>query len=340
MPALFTDEPLGDPHQICPKTRFASDPRCLVEKLYAQMALIREFENCTLRLFESGKLFGTTHCHIGQEANAVGVINHLVQGDIIFSNHRCHGHFLTYANRPDLLMAELMGRTSGVVGGRGGSQHLCHGGFYSNGIQGGIVPTAAGMALAEKFRQSNNIAVTFIGDGTLGQGIVYETLNMVSLWSIPLLVVVENNHWAQTTPSHAGLAGDMVARAAAFNITTDSIASTDAEEIYEHFGPIVDSVRATQRPCFVVIDTYRLCHHSKNDDFRPQSEVIARQAKDPLKILAPRLDELARFALHAQAVEQMDQVTKWAEMQPFPNASDVLMPMNPDAIITPTRRAG
>lgn len=309
-----------DPKQICPRLRFVDDARAIPEKLYAQMALIREFETRALSLFETGVLFGTTHCYIGQEANAVGVINHLRAGDVIFSNHRCHGHFLTYANRADLLMAELMGRQSGVVGGRGGSQHVCHGNFYSNGIQGGIVPTAAGMALAEKMKGTGNIGVVFIGDGTLGQGIVYETLNMASLWDIPLLIVVENNGWAQSTPTHKELAGDVVARAAAFGVSSHAIDSTDAEELYGHFGPVVDNVRNTMRPHFEVIKTYRLCHHSKSDDHRPKEEVAAHEAGDPLRILGPRLNDAVRSEIEAQATDEIDRVVEWAQDQPFPDA--------------------
>ena len=329
-----------DPSAICPRSRFAADERPLLEKLYAQMALIREFEARALALFEAGELFGTTHCYIGQEANAVGVINHLRAGDIIFSNHRCHGHFLTYADRADLLMAELMGREAGVVGGRGGSQHICHGNFYSNGIQGGIVPTAAGMAMAEKMKGTNNIAVVFIGDGTLGQGIVYETLNMASLWEIPILIVVENNRWAQSTPIEKELAGDIVSRADAFNISAHAIDSTDAERLYRHFEPIVDKVRDEGQPHFEVIETYRLCHHSKSDDHRPEAEVESHEANDPLRILGPRINEWARLALEDDAIAEIDRIVDWANEMPFPDPDKALINSTSQALQTQVRLTG
>jgi len=131
--------------------------------------------------------------------------------DLIFSNHRCHGHYLIYSDDAEGLIAEIMGRATGVCGGRGGSQHLCARGFFSNGVQGGIVPVATGMALAEKMRGSGAVTVVFLGDGTLGEGAVYEALNLAALWELPVLFVVEHNQWAQSTPTASTIAGDVLA---------------------------------------------------------------------------------------------------------------------------------
>jgi TPP-dependent pyruvate/acetoin dehydrogenase alpha subunit len=144
------------------------------ELLYRRMRFIRRFEERLLELFESGLLNGTTHACIGQEADSVGVIEHLREEDHIFSNHRCHGHYLARTGDARGLLAEIMGRPEGVCSGIGGSQHLSAPGFKSNGIQGGIVPAAAGIALANQLSGSDAISVVFIGDGTLGEGIVYE----------------------------------------------------------------------------------------------------------------------------------------------------------------------
>ncbi|MBA2662004.1 MAG: thiamine pyrophosphate-dependent dehydrogenase E1 component subunit alpha [Bradymonadaceae bacterium] len=307
------------PHPLPdPRTRFVADARPSVQKLYEQVALIRNFEERLLDLFEAGELFGTTHCYIGQEANAAGIINHLGVDDIVFSNHRCHGHFLTYADRPDLLMGELMGRASGLVGGRGGSQHICHSNFYSNGVQGGIVPAATGMALAEKIKGSGAVAVVFLGDGTLGQGVVYESLNMASLWGAPVVFVVENNRWAQSTPVERELAGDMVARGAAFGIDAGQIDSTDAEELYAHFQVIFEKVRATNRPHFEVIHTYRLCHHSKSDDMRPEDEIARFRANEPLPKLRARLAPAIAQRIDEAVAKRVDDAIVWARAQPFP----------------------
>lgn len=305
--------------QVDPRARFASRPGSLAERLYEQMSLVRCFEERLLDLFEGGELFGTTHCYIGQEADAAGVINHLRGGDVVFSNHRCHGHFLVYSDRPELLMAELMGKQGGVVGGRGGSQHLCWGDFYSNGVQGGIVANGVGMALAEKLKGTGAIATVFLGDGTLGEGIVYEALNMASLWSAPVLFVLENNRWAQSTPIEKELAGDIVARARAFGIEAGEVSSTDAVELYERFGPIVERVRAAQRPHFEVIHTYRLCHHSKSDDRRPSDEVERYRADDPLPKLARRLSPEVVDRLDRAAEDRVAAATAWARGRPFPD---------------------
>jgi len=285
------------------------------------MVLIRRFEERVLELFAAGELFGTTHCYVGQEANAVGIINHLSQKDIIFSSHRCHGHFLARTGKADLLMAELMGRATGLVGGRGGSQHICYENFYSNGVQGGIVPTATGMALAEKMQRTGAIATVFMGDGTLGEGLVYEAFNMASLWSAPILFVIENNRWSQSTPVEKQLAGSMLARGQAFGIESGEIESTDAEELYNHFEPILKKVRQEQRPHLEVIHTYRLCHHSKSDDMRPAEEIEHYRQNEPLPKLRSRLKLDVAERSDEEARTKVEQAVAWARQQPFPSAS-------------------
>lgn len=305
------------------KSKDTKDRNELREHLYAQMVLIRKFEERILELFTAGELFGTTHCYIGQEADAVGIINHLEPRDIIFSSHRCHGHFLTRTGKADLLMAELMGRATGLVGGRGGSQHICYENFYSNGVQGGIVPTATGMALAEKMKGTGAIATVFMGDGTLGEGLVYEAFNMASLWSAPILFVIENNRWSQSTPVEKELAGNILARGQAFHIEAGEIESTDAEELYHYFAPIVNKVRHQQRPHVEVIHTYRLCHHSKSDDMRPAEEIERYRKNEPLPKLRSRLKREVADRLDEQACAKVEQAVCWARQQPFPATSSL-----------------
>jgi len=267
------------------------------------MALIRYFEERVLDLFSEGELSGTTHTYVGQEANAVSVLSHLEPRDIVVSNHRCHGHYLARTGDVQGLLAEMMGKPEGVCGGLGGSQHLCNGNFFSNGIQGSIVPLAAGMAHAEKLLNTNAIAVLFVGDGTFGEGAVYETLNLISLWQVPLLIVVENNLYAQSTPIELNFAGTFTGRAKAFDISVGQIESNDVEELYNRFGPILDQVRREGRPHMEVIDTYRLNAHSKGDDDRPEAEITAWRDRDPLKILGERIGENRKTALDQQAIK-------------------------------------
>lgn len=276
------------------------------ESLYRRMRFIRRFEQRLLELFELGLLNGTTHACIGQEADCVAVMDQLQEDDHVFSNHRCHGHYLARTGDARGLLAEIMGRPDGVCGGIGGSQHLAAPGFKSNGVQGGIVPAAAGIALANELAGSDAISVVFIGDGTLGEGVVYESLNLASLWRLPLLVVLEDNGWSQSTPSRLNLAGDMRARFEAFGVAVEEVDSTDVLEITPAAERAASRVRIMRQPGALIIHTYRLCHHSKNDDNRPPEEVQARWALDPLDVHGRRLSSEARDRIDAEVAEAIE----------------------------------
>ena len=241
---------------------------------------IRLFEQRLLKLFSEGRLFGTVHTCIGQEWTGVAVAEHLRPADVIFSNHRCHGHYLARTENYVGLFAEIMGREAGICRGRGGSQHICDGNVFSNGIQGGIVPVSAGIAYAQKLAKTEGITVVFIGDGTLGEGSVYETLNLASIWGLPLLVVLENNLYAQSTSQQQTLSGDIEARAQAFGIPTLRADTWNPEGLIAVVGEAVGYVRETGKPFFVRIDTYRLMAHSKSDDDRDRTEVDAYWQRD------------------------------------------------------------
>ena len=286
--------------------------------LYRSMYLIRCFEERALAEFSTGKLFGTTHAYIGQEADAAAVFAALSPDDVIFSNHRCHGHFLAYGGDPYRLAAELMGRATGLVGGRGGSQHIHWRNFYTNGIQGGIVPIATGIGLAEKAKGGGAISVVFIGDGTLGEGALYESLNIASLWQLPVLYIVENNRYAQTTPTELGVAGSIAARFQAFGIQTWEAASSDVLTIL----PIAREAVAHTRsglPSALILHTYRFSAHSKGDDPRdPAAIAKIRTEHDPLTIHAPRLDSATRAAVEAEIDVIIDDAFTRAANDPFP----------------------
>lgn len=271
-------------------------------ELYRRLYRIRRFEETVLENFSRGVFFGTTHTYLGQEANAVGVLSQLAESDIVFSNHRCHGHFLAYGGDPFALFAELMGKPQGVCGGRGGSQHLQWRNFYSNGVQGGIVPVATGMALAEKARGSRAVVVAFLGDGTLGEGVVYEALNLAGLWQLPILYVLENNRIAQTTPIELAVAGEISDRFRAFGLPVDERDTSQVAEIAALAGQSLAKIRQSGRPRALVLHTARFGPHSKGDDTRPAEEVARLQAeRDPLALQAGRLEAGARRAVE-QAV--------------------------------------
>lgn len=288
------------------------------ERVYRNMLLIRRFENRLLELFSEGRLSGTTHTYVGQEAIAVSVMEHLQEGDVVFSNHRCHGHYLARENDPEGLLAEIMGRANGTCGGRGGSQHLHRRNFYSNGIQGSYMPIVVGMALAEKEKNSDSIVVAFIGDGTWGEGAVYEALNLAGLWKVPLLVVVEDNGYAQSTPQNLNLAGRLIDRPASFGLSCSEIKSNDVHDLLPRFRDLIEKVRRSKEAHVEIVHTYRFNAHSKGDDDRPKQEIDDwKRNRDPLDYVRTRLSEDSVKTIEAE----IDQVLRAAEV--LSHASEV-----------------
>ncbi len=292
------------------------------QSLYKTMLRIRRFEERALAEFSTGKLFGTTHAYIGQEADAAGIFAAADPGDVVFSNHRCHGHFIAYGGDPYRLAAELMGKATGLVGGRGGSQHIQWRNFYSNGIQGGIVPVAAGMALAEKVQNTGKVALVFTGDGTLGEGVFYESLNIASLWKLPVVFVVENNRYAQTTPVELALSGSICGRFAAFDIPAWERDTTDVLEVRAAAAEAVGYARAQTGPVGLILRTYRFAAHSKGDDVRAPSEIAAFKDKDPLTVHAPRLGDDERARIEAEVAAEIEEAFTRAASDPFPMMKD------------------
>jgi TPP-dependent pyruvate/acetoin dehydrogenase alpha subunit len=292
--------------------------------LYKTMLVIRRFEERLLAEFSAGKLVGTTHAYIGQEADAAGIFSVTDPEDVVFSSHRCHGHFLAYGGEAYRLAAELMGKVTGLVSGRGGSQHIQWRNFYSNGIQGGIVPVASGMALAEKVHRTGNIVLAFIGDGTLGEGVLYESLNIAALWQLPILFVLEDNGYAQTTPIEKGLAGSMAGRFTAFGIPVWECSSSDVVEIISIAQEAVKHVRTEIGPGCLILHTYRFSAHSKGDDLRSPEELSRIRAFDPLKIHGLRLtnEERLRADIEAMAIIEDAFFRAEADLSPFLRAKD------------------
>lgn len=287
--------------------------------LYRQLCRIRRFEERVLDAFPTGIFYGTTHTYLGQEANAVGVLAHLRTGDLVFSNHRCHGHFIAYGGDLRALFAELMGKATGVCGGRGGSQHLHWKDFYSNGVLGSTAPVAVGAALAEKAKGSKAITVIFLGDGALGEGVVYESLNLAALWKAPILLVLENNHIAQTTPIELALAGDIAARFAAFGIPVRELDSSDVQEITSAAGEEFKALRRQAGPRALVLHTQRFGPHSKGDDTREEKAMAKlRASRDPLTIHGGRVAAKDRKRIEAEVKAEMAAAFKQAQADPLP----------------------
>lgn len=277
----FVNSPLPDQR---------NEARDITEVLYRQMYTIRKVEQNLLDLFALGYITGTVHTSMGQEACDVGVVNALDRSkDIIFSNHRAHGQYLAYCDDVEGLIAEIMGRETGVCMGIGGSQHIHKGNMYTNGVQGGIVPNAVGAALAEKMKSTGSVVVVFLGDGTMGEGVVYESFNIASLWSLPVLFLLVDNGIAQTTPKHLEHAGDLATRAMTFSIDSASIEADDVAKVYSTACEVVNDMRERSRPFFLHVQTARLGPHSKGDDTRPKEEIEFLKQRDPLVRIAASL---------------------------------------------------
>ena len=261
-----------------------------IQEDYRLVFRIRNFEKKILELFSQNKLTGTTHTCIGQEATPVALMDYIAEKDSIFGSHRSHGYFISYAKTYKPLLAEIMGKATGMCRGRGGSQHVCYQNYTTNGVQGGIVPNATGIALAEKYKNSGGIAVAILGDGTLGQGVVYESMNMAAIFDAPVLYIIEDNAYAMTTPSSYAVAGNMAKRIEGFGLKVAEIESNDTTALREYFKMAVDYVRSETKPMCCIVHTYRLGPHSKGDDFRDVEELNTHWKNDPLLLLEKKLD--------------------------------------------------
>ena len=254
--------------------------------------LIRKTEEKLLELFKNGKINGTVHTCIGQEFTGVAVSKYLLPDDYVLSNHRGHGHYLSRTDDLTGLLSELMGRKTGCSGGIGGSQHLFNYNYFSNGIQGGMAPIANGLGLSIKLNNKKNIVVIFIGDGTLGEGIIYESLNIASIWAIPVLFILENNEMAQSTSTKQTMSGTIQGRAEAFGIHYDHCSTNELDILFGTAEKTINYVRDNVKPALLEIRTNRLYSHSKGDDNRDPELIKELQNKDPLNTFSIEHKEL------------------------------------------------
>ena len=255
--------------------------------MYETVIKIRAFEEHVLDMFEKNLLSGTTHTYIGEEATAVAIMQFIRDNDTVFSNHRCHGHYLAYGGSEKELLAELMSKESGICHGKGGSQHLHYKNFYTNGIQGGIVPNALGVAFSDKLKGNDNRTIVFLGDGTLGQGVVYEAFNLAAILDAPMVFVVEDNGYAMSTKCSDVIYGDISERIQAFGIKTYDITSTDTDELYAFLKVcliIYQEKKSLWRRLFTIID---LLHIQ-----RVMTQEIYRRLKSTDKMILLQLSNL------------------------------------------------
>lgn len=305
--------------------------------VYERMAKIREFEEKANELYQKAIMPGLTHLYSGQEAVAVGVCEALRREDYITSTHRGHGHCLAKGASVDLMFAELLGREAGYCHGKGGSMHIADpasGNLGANAIVGGSAGIATGAALSAKKRGSDQVAVCFFGEGALGQGLLYEVMNMASLWKLPVIYVCENNLYNEYTHYSETLAGEVTARAKAFGIYAETIDGQDVQLVNRTTQRLVDRARRGEGPAFLECLTYRYYGHHVGDISRTyyrskEEEQEWRDKRDPLKILAERLvagkltDQSVLGRIQADVKAEVERGVQFAIDAPFPDKSEV-----------------
>jgi TPP-dependent pyruvate/acetoin dehydrogenase alpha subunit len=296
-----------------------------------QMLLIREFEDVLEPLAREGRIPWGAHSAVGQEAVAVGVILALAGDDVVASGHRPHHHALAKGMDPDVLMAELFGRTTGAAAGRGGTMHVAdfeRGYFGGNGIVGSGLGIAMGAALAAKLRGSGQVAVGFFGDGGANTGRVWECLNLAAAWQLPLVAVCENNLYAVGTHFRSVFAGESIAaRAAGFGLPAVQVDGQDVCAVHRVAREAIERARRGKGPSFVEALTYRYWGHMSGEviEYRTAEEVDDwRARRDPIARLAAALAHVELDPLRKAAAARVDAAIEFAERSPRPNPRDAL----------------
>ncbi len=303
---------------------------------YRQMLKIRLFEERVNELYRGAKMPGLAHLYIGQEAVAVGICEALRKDDYITSTHRGHGHCLAKGAAVDRMFAELLGKEPGYCRGKGGSMHIAdheNGNLGANAIVGGSTGIATGAAMSAKKRGSDQVAVCFFGDGALGQGVLYEVMNMAALWKLPVIYACENNLYGEYTHYSETTAGELIARAQAFGIPAEQVDGQRVWAVNKAARRAVKRARAGDGPTFLVLDTYRFMGHHVGDVDRAyyrskDEEQEWRSTRDPVALLAARLrdegvsdDTLER--IRAEAQQEVDDGAEFALAAPYPDESEV-----------------
>ncbi len=284
-------------------------------RYYREMLLIRRFEEKVAWMFSRDMIAGTCHLCCGQEACAVGAIAALDDRDPVVSNHRGHGHVLAKGGDPKLLMAELMGKASGYCAGKGGTQHLCvlDAAFLgTNGITGGGIPFATGVAFSSRYREAGEVITCFFGDGASNQGTFHESLNMASIWKLPVVYFCENNAYAMSMHVSCSVAvEDIAIRAQAYGMPGVVVDGMDLLAVRGAMEEAVGRARAGEGPTLIEAKTYRFSGHSKSDRrvYRTREEEERWKDRDPILLWRTHLVQLgvAEDAL-ARVVQQVDQV--------------------------------
>jgi TPP-dependent pyruvate/acetoin dehydrogenase alpha subunit len=303
--------------------------------IYIKMLHVRNFEEKVAYFFSMGMVHGTTHLYVGEEATGVGACAALKAQDLITSTHRGHGHCIGKGIDLKRMMAEFLGKEAGYCKGKGGSMHiadLSHGNLGANGVVGGGIPIAVGAGLATRMERLKRIVVCFFGDGATNQGVFHESLNLASIWKLPVLFVCENNQYGMSMNWRKAMNVDEIAvRATSYGIPSRTVDGNDVVAVYEAVSEVREYV-VREGPYLLVCETYRILGHSKSDAnrYRTKEEIEEWKQKCPIrrmrrylsenKVLTDRqLDELEE-----QARMDLEEAVRYAESAPYPTIDKIL----------------
>ncbi|MFN3650938.1 MAG: pyruvate dehydrogenase (acetyl-transferring) E1 component subunit alpha [Armatimonadota bacterium] len=299
-------------------------------RLYRQMLVIRRFEDRSAVAYRQDKVGGYLHVYIGQEAVACGLISVLKPGDVVIDSYRDHGHFIACGGGIREGMAELYGKDTGCSRGKGGSMHLFskeHGFYGGSGIVGAGIGMGAGLGFAIKYRKQDNVCLCFFGDGAAQTGLFHETMNMASLWNLPVVFIIENNLYAMgTSVERASSETELYKRAAGYKMEGERVDGMDLFAVREVAERVIPQVRETQRPVLLEAITYRYRGHGAADPgtYRTKEEVDEWRKRDPIGVVEAKLIERGAITeadvekIHAEVQAEVEDCLKFADESPWP----------------------
>lgn len=309
-----------------------------LKELHLKMVRIRRFEEEAGRMMEDGKIPGALHLYVGEEAVASGVMQHLSNEDQVTSTHRGHGHLVAKGGEFKPMYAELFGRSTGYCGGKGGSMHICNmdlGMLGANGIVGGGPPIAMGAAFSAKFRKTNNVVVSFFGDGASNEGSVHEAANMAALYKLPCIFVCENNGYGEYTAqaNHQAIV-DVADRAAGYGMPGVVVDGMDVMAVYEAAGEAIERARNGGGPTLLECKTYRYYDHvgirGMGMNYRTEEEVEEWKQRDAIQSCEKRLMQLKVMtakqiqAVHDKVNKDIEGAIEFANNSPYPEPHELL----------------
>jgi TPP-dependent pyruvate/acetoin dehydrogenase alpha subunit len=305
-------------------------------RMYRRMQMIRLFEEQVNELYTRALMPGLAHLYVGEEAVAVGICEALRQDDYVTSTHRGHGHCLAKGASPDRMFAELLGKAAGYCKGKGGSMHIADpttGNLGANAIVAGSTGIATGAAFSAKHLKTGQVAVCFFGEGALGQGVLYEVMNLAALWKLPVIYVCENNLYTEYTHFSETTAGDILARGTAFGVPAHSVDGQDVRAVYATATKLVECARNAEGPAFLLCNTYRYAGHHVGDISREYyrsklEEQEWKTKRDPIKLLGDWLtsqklaDAASLLRIESEVRTQMQSAVEFAVAAPYPSPEE------------------